>query len=91
MLAARPAPTPLVLVGVLTLTKIISASAIAALISVEKNKFLMKSICVNIKRLLTKEENHFEIINGGGMRISNEHLLSANRLNKFIKSRFVDR
>ena len=40
MLAALPAPTPLVLVGVFTLTKMISASAIAASIFVEKNKFL---------------------------------------------------
>jgi hypothetical protein len=38
--AARPEPIPDVLVGVFTLTKIISASTIAASISVEKNKFL---------------------------------------------------
>lgn len=42
MLAALPAPTPLVFVGVFTLTKIISASAIAASMFVEKNKFLEK-------------------------------------------------
>eukprot|EP00834_Sanchytrium_tribonematis_P000722 NODE_13_length_54415_cov_0.522424.p56 type:complete len:102 gc:universal NODE_13_length_54415_cov_0.522424:11969-12274(+) len=37
--AARPAPTPLVFVGVLTLTKMISAASKTASISVEKNKF----------------------------------------------------
>ena len=42
MLAALPAPTPLVFVGVFTLTKMISASAIAASMFVEKNKFLNK-------------------------------------------------
>ena len=38
--AARPAPIPLVLVGVLTLTKIISDSIIVLSMSVEKNRFL---------------------------------------------------
>ena len=36
--AARPAPCPKVLVGVLTLTKMISASAMWRSISVEKNR-----------------------------------------------------
>jgi len=40
MFAALPAPTPVVLVGVLTLTKIISDSAIDASTAVEKNRFL---------------------------------------------------
>src|SRR5688572_25650463 len=39
-LAARPAPTPCVLVGVLTLTKIMALSLMAASMSVVKNKFL---------------------------------------------------
>ena len=38
--AARPAPIPVVLVGVFTLTKIISDSWIIASTAVEKNKFL---------------------------------------------------
>ena len=42
MFAALPAPTPEVLVGVFTETKMISASAMAASIFVEKNKFLKK-------------------------------------------------
>jgi hypothetical protein len=38
MFVACPAPIPVVLVGVLTLRRIMSASAIASAISVEKNK-----------------------------------------------------
>jgi hypothetical protein len=37
---ANPAPIPVVLVGVLTLIKIISAAIIVSSIAVEKNKFL---------------------------------------------------
>ena len=40
MFAALPAPNPEVLVGVLTLTKIMSASRIASSIPVEKKRFL---------------------------------------------------
>lgn len=40
MLAARPAPIPVVFVGVLTLTNMMSASMMAASIEVEKNKLL---------------------------------------------------
>jgi len=40
--AALPAPNPEVFVGVLTLTKIISASRIASSMPVEKNKFLVE-------------------------------------------------
>lgn len=39
-----PAPSPVVLVGVLTLTKMMSASRMALSISVEKNRFLHKGI-----------------------------------------------
>ncbi len=40
MLAARPAPIPVTLVGVLTETKMISASRMVASMSVEKKRFL---------------------------------------------------
>ena len=48
MLAALPAPIPVILVGVLTLMKIMSASRMASLMFVEKNKFLQwvgKELC----------------------------------------------
>ncbi len=41
--AARPAPWPKVLVGVLTLTKMMSASAMFCSLSVEKNRFLPRA------------------------------------------------
>ena len=40
MFAALPAPIPVILVGVLTLIKMMSASRMAASISVEKKRFL---------------------------------------------------
>src|SRR3546814_723355 len=61
MLAARPAPIPVTLVGVFTETKMMSASAIAPSKSVEKNKFLCfqpKISQFQAKKRETKDEIH---------------------------------
>jgi hypothetical protein len=80
MLAALPAPMPVIFVGVFTLMKMMSASRIASSMLVEKKRFLKQ----NEKRIRVKCGNY-------GIITCQRNVLSANRFDDGLKPGLVNR